>query len=280
MKFVLVGVFLTFSFASLAADEQPETSPFLPWSLFELKPGVVFTAIDSEAGFTSQGGRQNKIDLEDKLGLDSRVAVFRADALLRLGARERHRIDFSYVGYYRSAEKTLTEGIEVGGQQLTPGTVLDSKLDFALFRSSYTYAVFQNERVSLGVGLGAYIVPVTYGVDVRAANNSAGLESYSVTLPMPAVSLRGDFQLIPKLFLVTELDFMYLDVAGIRAGLLDTRLALEYELFKHFGAGIGFNLMGINIESTEQNIDYPGVASLTSVRARTAGLMVYGRFSF
>jgi hypothetical protein len=218
--------------------------------------------------------------MEDKLGLDSEVAVFRVDALLRLGARQRHRIDFSYAGYYRSAEKTLTEGIEVGGRQLTPGTVLDSKLDFGMFRSSYSYAVFQTERVSLGLGLGAYIVPVTYGVDVRAANNSAGLESYSVTLPLPAISLRGDFQLIPRLFLVTELDFMYLDLAGLRAGLLDTRLALEYQLWKHVGVGVGFNLMGLNIESTDQSGDYPGVASLTSVKARTAGLMVYGKICF
>ena len=280
MKAIVFAVLLLLSLASHAADEQPEAGPFLPWSLFELKPGVVFTAIDSKAGFTSRSGGRTKIDMEDKLGLDSELAVFRADALLRLGARQRHRIDFSYAGYYRSAEKTLTEGIEVGGQQVTPGTVLDSKLDFALFRSSYSYAVFQNQRASFGVGLGAYVVPVTYGVDVRAANNSAGLESYSVTLPLPAIALRGDFQLLPKLFLVTELDFMYLDVAGIRASLLDTRLALEYQPWKHLGVGVGFNLMGLKIESTDQSGDYPGVASLTSVEARTAGLMVYGKVCF
>jgi hypothetical protein len=278
MKPVVTGVFLVLAFTSQAADEQPE--PFLPWSTLELKPGVVFTAIDSRLGFTSLGGGQTKIDMEDKLGLDSRIAVFRADALIRLGARQRHRIDFSYAGYYRSAEKTLTEGIEIGGRPVTPGTVLQSKLDFALFRSSYSYAVFQNERVSFGVGLGAYVIPVTYGVDVHAANNSSGLESYSATLPLPALALRGDFQLIPKLFLVSELDIMYLDVAGIRAGLLDTRLALEYQPWKHVGFGLGCNLMGVNLESTEQNGDYPSASTLTSVRVRTAGLMVYGKVCF
>jgi hypothetical protein len=280
MKPILVGTLLVFSVASLAADEEPAAQSFLPWSVAEVKPGGVFTAIDSKAGFTAQGGGQTKIDMEDKLGLDSEVAVFRVDALLRLGARQRHRLDFSYVGYYRSAEKTLTEGIAIGGQQLTPGTVVDSKLDFALFRGSYSYAVFQNERVSVGVGLGAYVVPVTYGVDVRAANNSSGLESYSATLPLPAIALRGDFQLIPKLFLVSELDFMYLDVSGIRAGLLDTHLALEYQPWKHAGFGLGFNLMGANFESTEQSGDYPGFAALNSVHIRTAGLMVYGKVCF
>lgn len=269
-----------FSLVCLAADEASETESFLPWSVFELKPGVVFTAIDSKLGFTSRSGAQTKIDMEDKLGLDSEVAVFRADALLRLGTRQRHRIDFSYAGYYRSAEKTLTDGIDIGGQQLTPGTVLESKLDFALFRASYSYAVFQNERVSVGVGLGAYVIPVTYGVDVLAANSSSGLESYSATLPLPAIALRGDFQLIPKLFLVSELDIMYLDVAGIRAGLLDTRLALEFQPWKHVGFGAGFNLMGVNLESTDPSGDYPGAASLTSVRVRTAGLMVYGKLCF
>lgn len=149
-----------------------------------------------------------------------------------------------------------------------------------MLRASYSYAVFQNERVSVGVGLGAYVIPVTYGVDVHAANNSSGLESYDATLLVPAFALRGDFQLIPKLFLVSELDIMYLDVAGIRAGLLDTRLAVEYQPWKHVGFGVGFNLMGVNIESTEQNGDYPSAGTLTSVRAHTAGLMLYGKVCF
>lgn len=277
MRPVFAAFFLAFAFASLAADEADS---FLPWSTIELKPGVVFTALESKAGFTSRGGSQTKIDLENTFGLDSETAVFRVDALLRFGARKRHRLDFSYVGYYRSEEKTLTEGIEVGGRPIAPGTVLDSKLDFALFRFSYTYALLQNKRVGVGIGLGAYVAPVTYGADVRAANRSSGLESYSTTLPLPAIALRGDFQLVPKLFLVSELDFMYLDVAGLRAGLLDLRLALEYQPWKHLGLGVGFNLMGFNLQSTDRSGDYPGVASLTSVEARTAGLMVYGKVCF
>src|SRR5689334_20800667 len=113
MKAVIIAALLVFACTGLAADQDSES--FVPWPVLELKPGVVFTAIDSEAGFTSQGGRQTKIDMEDKLGLDSEVAVFRADALIRLGTSQRHRIDLSYAGYYRSAESSLTEGVEIGG---------------------------------------------------------------------------------------------------------------------------------------------------------------------
>jgi len=31
MKAIVFGAFLVVSFASQAADEQPETGPFLPW---------------------------------------------------------------------------------------------------------------------------------------------------------------------------------------------------------------------------------------------------------
>jgi hypothetical protein len=266
--------------ATARAAEEPKESPFLPWSLVEIKLGAVFTAIDSKVGFEAKGGGQPKVDMEDTLGLDSKIAVFRADALIRLGARRRHRLDFSYVGYDRSAEKTLTEPIEVGGQEVVPGTLVDSKLDFSLIRSTYSYAIFQNERMSVGLGLGIYVIPVSYGIDARTTTATQGLESHHLTLPLPAIGLRGDFQLAPKLFLVPELDFMYLEAGGLRGGLLDTRLSLEYQAWKHFGLGLGFNLMGINIEATESNPDYPGAASLTSVKAYTGGIMLYGKFSF
>jgi len=277
---LLFAALLALTATAQAAEEQSQESPLLPWSLAEIKLGGVFTAIDSKAGFQAQGGGQSKTDMEDKLGLDSRIAVFRADALIRLGARRRHRVDFSYAGYDRSAEKTLTEPIEIGGQEVLPGTVVDSKLDFALFRSTYSYAIFQTERVSIGLGAGIYVIPVTYGVDARTTTSSMGLESHHLTLPLPAVALRGDFQLAPKLFLVPEIDFMYLETGGIRAGLLDTRVSLEYQAWKHFGIGVGFNLMGVNLKATEANPDYPGAASLTSIEVHTGGLMLYGKFAF
>jgi hypothetical protein len=273
-------IFLTLATTTLAAQEQPEELNFLPWSLAELKLGVEFTAIDSKLGFQVTGGGQTKLDMEDTLGLDSKIAVFRADALIRLGARRRHRLDFSYVGYDRSAEKTLTDQIEIGGQPVIPGTLVESKLDFSLIRSTYSYAVFQDERMSVGVGLGIYVIPVSYGVNVQTTTSSTTLESHKVTLPFPAIALRGDFQLAPRLFLVPEVDAMYLEAGGIRGAMLDTRLSVEYQPWKYFGFGLGFNLMGVNLESTDQSPDYPGASSLTSVRVHTGGLMVYGKFSF
>jgi hypothetical protein len=277
---LLFATVLVLTTTALAAEEQSQESSLLPWSLAELKLGAVFTSIDSKLGFEAKGGGQSKIDMEDKLGLDSTIAVFRADALVRLGTRQHHRLDFSYARYDRSAQKTLTEPIEIGGQEVLPGTVVDSKFDFSLFRSTYSYAVLQNERMSVGVGLGIYIIPVTYGVDARTTPSSVGLESHHLTLPLPAVALRGDFRLAPKLFLVPEIDFMYLETGGIRASLLDTRLSLEYQAWKHFGLGLGFNLMGVNLKATEANPDYPGAASLTNIEVHTGGLMLYGKFAF
>jgi hypothetical protein len=280
LKRVLLAFCLVLALRAVAGEEQLEQPAFAPWPHLELKLGAELTAIDSQVGFETKGGGQPKIDMEDKLGLDSQVAVFRADAIIRLGTRRRNRLDFSYVGYNRSAEKNLTEPIDLGGQTVIPGTLLDSKLDFSLIRSTYTYAILQNERVSLGLGLGVYIIPVSYGVEARVATMSSTLESHHATLPLPTVALRGGFQLVPKLFVLTELDGMYLDVSGIRAGLLDARVALEFDPVNHFGLGVGLNFLGINLQSTASNPDYPGIASLTRVEAGMSGLMLYGKFSF
>ena len=245
-----------------------------------MRLGGFVASFDSTLGFGLGGGAGIELDAEELLGMDSTLTVFRVDALYRLGESRRHRLDFSFASFNRSAEKTLAERIDIDGEILLPGTQIESVFDFDLYRLTYSYSVFQDDRVNLGVGLGMYVAPVKYGLDIVTPGDNRTLEVRDATLPLPALALRGDFKVTPKVVLYGEVDLMYLEWSDFSGSLLDFRLGAEYLFTQHFGLGLGFNAFQIDVESEASGSDYPGVDFVGSVNLRFTGLLLYGKLSF
>ena len=131
----------------------------------------------------------------------------------------------------------------------------------------------------IALGLGAYAVPLRYSLDITTSSKSS-VDGADTTLPLPAVALRGEFQLIPKLFLNAGVDAMYLKISDFKGSLLDVNLGLEYRPWKHFGLGLGYNSMSVNVEAESNNSDYPGADFVGKAGVRYSGLLLYGKLSF
>jgi hypothetical protein len=106
------------------------------------------------------------------------------------------------------------------------------------------------------------------------------VEGADVTLPLPSIALRGEFQLVPKLFLRGSIDAMYLEVSDFQGSLLDVNLGLEYRPWQHVGFGFGYNSLAVSVEAETGDSDYPGVDFVGSVDVRFNGLMLYGKLLF
>src|SRR4030095_3776345 len=94
-----------------------------------------------------------------------------------------------------------------------------------------------------------YAIPVKYGLHGETTGGRTSVEGAETTLPLPALALRAEFQLIPKLFLNASVDAMYLDISDFKGSLLDVNLGLEYRPWKHVGFGLGYNGMAVNVEA-------------------------------
>ena len=263
--------------AALGAEATAEPQ-FPPWDRGALRLGGFVTTLDSSIRFGVDGVGV-ELDGEELLGLDSSSTVFRADALYRLGANRRHRLDLSYVGFHRSASKTLNESIDLGDETLPAGSAIESSLHTDLFRTSYTYSFFQDERVSLGAGLGVYIAPVEYGIDVTIADETRTLDAREVTLPLPVLSLRGEVKLSRKFCLQGSADAFYLKLDGFSGSLIDVQFGVEYQLTRNVGLGLAYNFFDLDVEAGEDS-DYPGIDFDGAVNMKTTGLLLYGKFSF
>lgn len=271
---VLAGTLL----ASSGAEDTEKR--YLPWEKGSVKFGGFIAAFNSDLGFGINEAAGVTINAEELFDLDSSLTVFRAEAMYRPGKSRRHQLDFTYASYDRDGSATLTEEININGNTIPVGAEVDSVFNFDIIRGTYSYALLQDQRMRIAIGLGVYAIPVEYELEARSPSGRTKVEGADTTLPLPALALRGDFQLIPKLFLTTGIDVMYLNISDFKGSLLDVNVGLEYRPWKYFGFGIGYNGMSVDAEAESSDSNYPGADFVGSVDVRFSGLMLYGKFVF
>jgi hypothetical protein len=278
---VLVLCILCASLARLGAvDADTEPAEVSPWEKGSLQLGGFVATFRSELTFGLSGAKNGSINAEDRLGLDSSLTVFRVDALYRPGRSRRNQLDFTYGAYHRSGNATLSQDLTVDGETFPVGSQISTVFNFDLIRGTYSYAFVQNQWLRLGLGVGVYAVPLKYGLEVDTLNGAISVQGGDVTLPLPALALRTEVQLVSKLFLKANVDGMYLDISDFRGSLVDANLDLEYRPWKHFGFGLGYNFVDVHVETESTHSDYPGASFVGTVDVHFSGLLFYGKVSF
>jgi hypothetical protein len=74
------------------------------------------------------------------------------------------------------------------------------------------------------------------------------------------------------------LDAFYLEFGNYRGAIIDARLALEYNLFKNVGFGLGFEHFRINVEA--HNSDFPMVDFNGNLMFNYSGVQLYTKIYF
>ncbi len=263
--------FCNFSFAGGSSQYKAE----VPWETFNLNLGVFFSAIDSNVGL----GLNNvgiDVDVEEALGLDTSTTAFRIDALWRFTDNKRHRFDFSWFDIKRDSTKVLEKDIEIGDEVFPIGTTLESTLNLKILKASYTYSFFQDDRFDFGVSVGLFVIPIEYDI-----KSTTGLrqETDSITAPLPVIGLKGDFAITPKLFLKTYIDLFYLEYDNYEGKIWNSHIAIEYNVFKNVGFGLGFNHLEVEVEA-HKNTDVPGVNFNGNINFLYTGVMIYTKIYF
>jgi hypothetical protein len=266
----------------VAADElaaAPLNASDMPWEKGSISFGGFVAAFDSTLSLGLNNFGVN-LDAEKLLGLDTELTVLRLNALYRPGKTRRNQIDLTWAAYHRSGHAVLDREIDAGGIVLPVGANLDTVFNFDIIRSTYSYAILQDDRMRIAIGLGVYVVPLKYSLDMETTGGKTGVEAADVTLPLPALALRADFLLVRKLYLTTSIDAMYLEISNFKGSLYDINADLEYRPWKHVGFGVGYNSFSVNVEGHGSSSDYPGADFNGQVGVRYGGLMLYCKLLF
>ena len=226
-------------------------------------------------------GASVSVSPEDLLGLDTNTVSFKVDGYWRFMPRRKHRLDFSWFSTRRSGDNVvgIQNPIDIGDVTIQPGASVKSQFDIDIYQVGYSYSFLQDERLDLAVGVGAFIMPISFDLEVQ--NPSAATlaaTSQSVTAPLPVFNLRADIAITPKWFLRTKAQFFYLELGDFRGAITDTLLGVEYMAFRN--VGFGLNVENINIAVEAQGKDFPNIDFVGRFDYSYLGSMLYLKFYF
>ncbi len=274
-----LGVILFFAIplnqalASVALNESDSLK--YPRERFAVSFGGFLTGLNNDIIIGSQYvGLGVGINLEDALGLKTSSLVLRGEAEYHFGKRRRSAVRFGYFGLFRNAIKVIDTEIEFEDEIFPIGTELNSKFDLQIFKGTYDYAFYMDDRVRFGVSIGVFVMPIKFTTASSVKNEVKA----QFTAPLPALGLSTDFAITPKLRFKQSIEILYLKFSNIEGVLVDLNLRVEYNPWEHFGFGLGLNSNDINISLAQEsnvNIDFVG-----SVETSFTGLLFYGRYYF
>jgi hypothetical protein len=247
----------------------------LPWERFSIQGGAFFASLNNQVRVGGEGAGI-AVDVEEVLGLDTQNTVFRAGALYRIGENRRHRVDLDYLYFNRSATKTIGKDIVVDNVTINAGTDVSTTFNYQIIRTSYSYSFFQDDRMDLAASFGVFVMPIKFAISATGLGSGQG--EFKFTAPLPAFGLRGDFAITPKWFLRTNVDFFYLEYQTFKGALIDTRVAVEYNPWDHFGLGLGLDSFKMGLSAKDK--DYPAVNFQGSVKSQFLGVQLYARYFF
>ncbi len=247
----------------------------LPWDKASISLGSFVSSTDSTVRLSAKGVGIG-INVEEALGLDTTQTVFRAGGLWRFSDNRRHRADLSWFALRRDGNKQLGQDITIDGVTYPTGSQINTSFDLDVYKASYSYSFFQDDRVDIGAGIGLYIMPLRFELSASGLVN--GHVSESITAPLPVVGIRADFALTPKWFFKTNFDVFYLEYEQFKGVVYDTTVGLEYKAFKRVGLGLALENFNLTVEAEGE--DYPEIDLFGKIEYQYIGAMLYAKVYF
>ncbi len=237
------------SFPVLAQDEGVKRDRFkISLGAFFVTNTDTTIRLDSTTGLVGLG---TTLDFERDLGVDDSDDVARLAGSWRF--KPRHRFLFDYYKLERDGTAITRRDIDFGDVNIPAGSALNSFYDQETIKFSYLYSFFQDERIELGIGGGLHISEIDLGI---ATTDGSIQEQSDGSAPLPVLTASMDFGLTPKLALLLNWDFFFIEDADgdYEGSWTDMRFLLEHRTFKHVGFGGGLNVWNFDIDAEDDDL--------------------------
>lgn len=263
---------LTFLFSSNYSFAQGDSLMYKT-DKFSLNIGGFYAGLNSTVVVgVDQLGIGLSLELEDALGLETSAIVLRGDAKYTIGKKRNKQISLGYIGLLRKAKRQLGRDIEIGEVVFPIKTVIETRFNLEIYKLSYNWGFFQDERMRLGVGGGLFIMPIGFSI----AADEKESDFFQFIAPLPALGVTTDFYIGPRWTFSQSLDLFYIRFGSVKGALTDLNLKLEYRPFNHFSFGAGINSFKLDVETKDDlflNLDFKG-----SLESSYTGVLFYAKY--
>jgi hypothetical protein len=268
---LLLSVLILIAGISTAGAEKSEPQEET-WNRMALSVGGYMNAVDSQVTFGLKGFDTN-INVEEAFGLDVSTTVFRVDSFVRFTPNRRHRFDVGWYSVRRDGGKQIGKDITIGDTTFSAGTTVNTFFNLDIYRGTYTYSFFQDDRMDLALGVGAYLAPTKFEIRSEGADGTLETEGESFAVPLPVFCLRGDFAVTPKIFIRNKIDLFYLEVGDFKGAISNVNIGLEWKIIRNLSVGLSFDSFHYKVRS--ENSSYPYSDFLGEFSYRNVGVMAF-----
>jgi hypothetical protein len=216
---------------------------------FSISLGGYLVSFSTDASLSSQRiSTGTEINLEEILGLPTREVDFRMDGYYRFSRR--HALEFGYIYMARDAYKVVEEEFVFGDYTFGVGAEVETLFDTGLFKLAYDYSFVNRGKIDAGITAGLSTFRIDLGLN--GTGNITGpegpvsgeiAEGEKLLAPVPMLGFHFDYAIRPRLFLRTSAEWFDLGTEAWNAGLREFKLTIDYFVSKHFGFGVGYDVV-------------------------------------
>ena len=181
---------------------------------------------------------------EDLLGLQDKVNEGSVEVMLRLGERNRLRMD--YFKLTRDGDVELNQTVVVGAATYIAKDQLVTHTDLRMPGLTYTYSFLRRERAELGAGLGIYVVQ---GEGSGEVTKRRVRYTFDGVAPLPTLALDGTWRATDRLSLNSRVQFLFAHTHGVKGSFSHFHADLQYRAWKNLAAGIGYTRTQVLVNS-------------------------------
>lgn len=267
------NIIYIYSFMALLLTSSPgftanKTDGYWKGDTVNINIGTYLTNRDTNIRIDSRTlGQGTQINTEDDLNLSKNKSIFRADMYVRLA--QYHRLDFSYYDLSRDATNVIETTIQYGDVTFPISTAIRSDFNLIITKAAYTYFILRDAEIEWGFSAGLFIQD--YEIVLQQIGGANAQASADTLAPLPVIGTRGAWSYSDKWRLQTSAEIFSLSYDNYDGHLTDVILAIEYNIFKDVGLGIGYNYTSFKLLSDadefigEAKISYGGIIVYTKV---------------
>jgi len=202
----------------------------------------------------------------------------RLDSFWRFGDSGRHKVKAIVFDMRRDNSRTFDRDIEWGGDTYPTSAKIEAEVSFTVIEGAYEYAFIRREKYELAASIGLHYTDLSATLSAEAETSAGQLEgdisnTASVVAPLPALGLRGIWDLSHNFWLDATAQYFALSVDDIDGSLKDYRVLVTWQPKKWLGVGLGYNRFTLDVALSKD--DFNGALDWTY-----SGPMIFFSSSF
>jgi len=236
---------------------------------FELRAGIYSNNTDSKIiRRPVDGGPGEEVDLEDVFGINSKKNVMQLEGIYRFA--HFHRLELGYFELGRDSTTTLLADVTIGDETFLEGTEIYVDVDLQITRIAYGFSLMNDSQKELGLLVGVHVAK--YDGVIASQQTGQRVES-SVSAPLPVIGVYGSLRLGEKTDLGASVQLFRMEFDHFEGSLNTIYLGVKHHFTDRIGAGIGYNLFALNLDSPDETLH-------GTLRIRHHGPVVFAAFRF